>query len=816
MVYRDCDIDAAKARQLPVIHYRLSKSWRWKQWQTHLDGQLSDLTEAAGRQLYPYLMRSYRGHFGLFVALDSEDQPRPEIYTEDGIQLQGERVEYAPEHNPVWVRLLMRKALNFRAHSRGSNTLGRPLLKIDEWKNENGRGVNTIAVDCRTQQLSDKETTEVALFYENIPLRQVSDLSKLDKNKGALWVYDNDKVLVRWNPQKHEQPDGAVLKQIRKKADRRKTRPFINLGSVTGFERSWPWILKQIQDALVQQAAEYGFFLAPKVLNLRELPTKTKYKNAPGQSRVRSMDLDSTIDVLDLRYSQQVPVSEILNIMQVSLQDKGIHAQLRLLPPLEPPIDSWKIDQLEFTTNQRLLVLLDQRAGVLDDNYELTRTLRTLVACQHINVNPHDLGENDAVKAGLLSETDDGLLLGEGSNYYNYTAEQLKEAEARKALSLNTEIVVKELQLKYLLLCDQAKVSEILPQQSELLTDHLAVITNGYLFTVRNDRPVLLPFDPAETHSVESCDAVLESFSTSVAQLLELLQIKWPYNYRPEAVMQGFGTETEKLTRFARRLTIVLKRPADEGQSITILFQDPAYETPHMLPDKLEETLYILKQQRAKRTLNEWILPELEKMQHALISLGENKQPDKKAIIRASSLTDILPGIYESWQRATKSLQMEGKREAAYYEIKRKALKLWEEETQQRMSSQAISAWDTLVGHLLGLPLSDTRKWLREIPGISRVWYDEEKHYYIVGTLAPLKKKLQRQPSIRQWHALQGELDFDLLVSLIDVDWVRMNQLAGNPCVATLVKRWIECQPGTRDSLNMDLVTQVPMEKLDS
>lgn len=41
---------------------------------------------------------------------------------------------------------------------------------------------------------------------------------------------------------------------------------------------------------------------------------------------------------------------------------------------------------------------------------------------------------------------------------------------------------------------------------------------------------------------------------------------------------------------------------------------------------------------------------------------------------------------------------------------------------------------------------------------------------------------------------IAGELNSELLAGLVDVDWVRMNQLAGNPCVATLVRRWKEFQ----------------------
>ena len=36
----------------------------------------------------------------------------------------------------------------------------------------------------------------------------------------------------------------------------------------------------------------------------------------------------------------------------------------------------------------------------------------------------------------------------------------------------------------------------------------------------------------------------------------------------------------------------------------------------------------------------------------------------------------------------------------------------------------------------------------------------------------------------------------DLILSLLDADWVRMNQLPGNPYPMMLIKRWNEINPG--------------------
>ncbi|GAB6091579.1 hypothetical protein [Spirochaeta dissipatitropha] len=798
MFYRDSEIDINMARQLTVLYYGLSKGYKWKQWEKQLDEQLSDLTETNGRPLYPYLMRSYRGGFGLFVALESRNQQEPVIYNEDGVRLTGELVEYSPEHNPIWLRLIMRKSLAFQAHSRGSNTLGRPLLKIDEWNNANGHGVNAIAVDCRMQQLRDKETTEVVLFYENIPLREVFSDSPQYDNSGPLWVYDDSgKMLVRWIPRKGVQHDGVVLRQIRKNANKRKTRPFINMNSAQEFMRSWPYILKPIQDALIKQAAEYGFYLQPKVLNLQKLKVNTNYKNISRTKSFTNLNLDHPVDVLDLRFDQSLPAERIINVLTDVLQENGINAPLHLLPPIDPPDISRKIDQLQFADDQRVLVLLDQRPGVLDDHYEYTIKLRTRVACQHMNVNPHDLGAIDAVDDALLIETDEGLLLSEGSAYYRYTEAQYEGKEIRKQLGMITGIVLKELHLKHLLLNKQVKISTALPGESEVLTDRLAVVTNGYIFTVRDDRPVMVAFDPSAPASRFVCNKLLDPFSVSVEQLLALLKEKWPYNYRPEAVMAGFGSQAEKMTSFAQRLTMVLHLPEGSDQPTSIMIQDPGYETPNMLPDKLEETLQLLKQQKVKYSLHKWVLPEIDRVKETALTLEKKHQ---------AKLDPCLSELVDCWKQAIESMQRDGMYEVAYYRIKKVMRDIYGEKIGKLTDKRVISAWDNLVSRIFDRPLTDLRSWVREIPGIRSLWYDPDKHYYIVGSLTSPKKTLERQPSIRQWHALQGEININLLTGLIDVDWVRMNQLAGNPCVASLVKKWKECQSEPGQSLNEDLL----------
>ncbi|MEM9004592.1 MAG: hypothetical protein AAGE59_13855 [Cyanobacteria bacterium P01_F01_bin.86] len=802
MTYVDNEIDIDKAKRLVVYHYHLVKSFKWKEWQNQLDDQLSD-------KFYPYLMKGYQGQFGLFIAVDKESETPPRILNGDGIEVTPERVYYAPEHNPIWIRLIMRKVRAFGTHCLGSHTLGRPVLKVDSWQGKLGGGVTATSLDCRTQLLKDKSATEVVLFHENLPLREVRDLHTLSGWEASLWVYRDKQILMRWFPEHGKKPTGAVYREIPKNKNRRVQRAFIDVGSKRGFEKSWPWILKPVQEEFIKEAATFGFDLKPKVLNLKPLPLKTKYKSNPTKSSFASLDLGKAIQVIDLRISKTVTGEHIVAHLQSLLDSKQLGAKLQLLPS----INAENLATEEFDTDQRLLVLLDQKPNIVDDRYPLTITLRTKVACQHINVNPHDLS-SDSVEDNLLVQSEDEatgkerLMLQTDSPYFDYQLEQYDIKENRSALLRNVEIAVKELELKSLMLNPGSTISNALPDEAGFLNERLVVITDGYLFTVRSDRPVLLPFDPSDPQKVARCDAVLGAVGLSVAALLALLQDKWPYNYRPEVVMQGFGSPAEKLTRFARRLTFVIEK----SDVVSVMFQDPKYETPHVLPIGLSEARDVLHKQAISYKLREWVLPGKDLLAQSIAELTEEGALTSS---QAEKLSKALENLLRLWNETLKEMVLNDTESCLYSDVKKRVFKKWldnknaalpKEQHSKTADTNLIGLWDDLLSRVLELPLKDIKGWLRNVPGISRLWYDDEQHYFVVGGLMSPKPKITRQPSIRQWHSLQGQFSPELIAALVDVDWVRVNQLAGNPCVATLVRRWRECQSEPDQALGLELI----------
>ncbi|WP_387692088.1 hypothetical protein [Photorhabdus sp. RM71S] len=508
--------------------------------------------------------------------------------------------------------------------------------------------------------------------------------------------------------------------------------------------------------------------------------------------------------------------SSFLNLFTMLLNSKGIDVRFNWLED----IGIENIQDYEPSSDSRILILLDQTSGIVDDRYPLSEPLRSKCAVQHINVNPNDF-MGDAIESGLLMEFEEKetgkfiLYPDFEQKYFNYGISEINGKEYQEMLVRNLEISVKELLLKQLLLCPEVRVSELLPKQVECLNERMAIITDGYFFTVNQDRPVLIPFNPTDPQLVKVCDQWLQKFDTSVVKLLELLEEKWPYSYRPQEVMDRFETEVEKVRRFVKRLTIILSKEL-ANERVSIILQDPKYDTPHMLPKGMTDVLSDMNKQVQQHLVYQWLLPDLEVL---IQQIGELTEEGEISQGKAATLNKELPQLVGYWNNELADLMRNNIDKTDYKTIKQAVFSRWlkkqnsvlkgNAQPKKTASTSLISSWDSLLSRVFDKPLKDIKGWLRNVPGIQRLWYDNEQHYFVVGGLSSPKAQLQRQPSIRQWHALQGKLDVALLCALLDVDWVRMNQLAGNPCVATLIKRWKECHLGKEIAL-------LPKGKLES
>lgn len=778
LIYSDNEIDKDLADKLIVYHYPLQKSYKW-----HENNQLKNhIDESIDSRAYAYLMKSYDRKFGLYVAVESESDLLPNIVNSEGQTIQPERVYYHSELNAVWIRLIFRSLDVFKTQVQGTYLLGQPLIPIDSWS----KGIQGLSVDCRTQQLKDRQHTEVVLFHENRSLRIVDTEQQVTKASKPLWVQTKDKVLRRWYPNKEKKPDGILYKEINKIKNSRQQRPFLDLRSAENFSNSWPMILKPIQEDFIRLASKYGFKLKPKVLEMTPIDIKTKAKSTRSKSKFTSINLSGEFHVLDLRVNTQVTTKQVLDVLDGLLQSKGLEVHWSVINL--PNLDS--VASLVFEKWQRVLVLLDQRKGVESDRYIAMQSLLRQCAIQHLNINPYDILV-DPVEVGLLIESADEkdpvqLYIEPERRYYRYEATQFETANYKKMLALKLEVALKELELKALLINDERRVSSTLaPQQG--LSESCLVITLGYLFTVQNDRPVLIPFDPTEPELRRLADSYLARFQSSVNQLLQLLLEQWPYSYRPEEVLSYYSTSLAKQQALAKRLTFILSHsPTGE---ISIMLQDPKYDRPHILPLGMEAVQQHLTKKSTTYLLQEWLLPEVSLLRDIASQL---EQDGELKAVTVRRFCEALPDLVGLWQEEVLRLYQSNQSHASYDELKKAMMRNWLQRQNKQKDTAIVSCWDSVLGYYFDRPLTDVKRWIKQIPGVRRIWFDVKQGYCVVGGLEDPQYQLMRQPSIRQWHALQGDLNIDLLRDLLDVDWVRVNQLAGNPCVASLIRRWQE------------------------
>jgi hypothetical protein len=786
LVYQNSEVDAEKANKFVVYHYPLINNnylWREKKaWEDRIDAELDS------RQ-FAYLMKKNGNQFGLYVALLNSSDVPPCILDSELQPITPVRVEYSPVLNPVWIRLIMRSLRAFGGHCKGAYSLGCPLLKVDSWAG----GVNAVSLDCRTQQLRDRNTTEIALYKENVILRPLSNDDDVDCIKKPVWVYDKNNVLVRWYPSHERKPKGTLFKEIKKSKNSRKQRPFLDLSTSKRFEQSWPMVLKPVQDEFIRFARDYGFELSAKTLNLQPLTLKTKHKANKAKSTFPSIEISGEIKVIDLRVNTVVACEEILDLFKALIALKGVSVSWDLLDGIGPN----EFEKIKLERSDRVFILLDQEKGIEDDRYPLTKSLVGRCAVQHINVNPHDVTGDPIEKKLLIESKSDKdpikLYVSPESCYYSYSYDLFDTKAYKEAIIRKLEVVLKELELKRLLIDLDRPISQVLPLQRTCLNESTIVITDGYLFTVSDDRPVLIPFDPTDSDMISKANEYLFNFEISVDDLLNLMNENWPYSYRQNVVMDYYGTEVDKQRQFAARITLVLSKGEDD--QVSIMMQDPSYDQTNVLPLGMEDAFSDLTKKQKPYPLMDWVLPDIEVLLNIVKELSDDGVlSSQKATMRFES---ELPELVELWQEQLVLLHQKNEAKVTYYQVKKEVIQRWLDKRGKKKDTSISGSLDTLLSRYFDKPLNDIKRWMSNIPGIQRIWYDKEKGYFVVGGLTSPKAQLMRQPSIRQWHTLKGELDIELLADLLDVDWVRMNQLAGNPCVTTLIKRWKEINANT-------------------
>ncbi len=735
LTYRDDQIDSERAGWLVVYRYPLSKAvmkhWEW----------IEVLDESLSEASYPY----YMSGGNLYVALTKEGEPLPVIKTRDNTILEPERVQYSPELNPVWLKLLLRQIGHKTGHTRGFRALGKPLLKIKEWGGKNP-GIEAIDVEGSVRQRCDGNTTEVTIKFSNVALRQLAPEAP---RTGKLWMRNKDKGLDRWFPGKDER--GVLFQEIRKSKGTRKQRPFIDLKTPDGLRSSRSFLIQQTIQSFVEVAQQYGFPLSPETLHLERYPSEHK---PDKHNRLRSLPVEQfEVTLVDARENLDTPIEELRDWLGGLLLQEGLKVDLKLMQD-QPE----NLAHLSLAPNQRYLVVLDQGKDLPQDPYEYTGRFSQSCAVQHIILNPHELDDETSVDQWFTMD-DHGHITEVYADYFDYTLEQLKEQASFVALKL--VVAIKELHFKQLLRDTSAKISEYLPKQAHLLNG-LTLISEGYLFTVDKDRPVILPFVLSDPQALDQLDAALSKHSVNCQELMGLVVEQWPYSFGPEEAI------LKDVDGFIRRQVFVLR---DQD---TILVQSPGNNTPLIMPDGIDQLIPVLEGRKNKFATSSWLLPT--GYENSLTKdFVQSLFADSSTETQQSKLVTNLPKLCQDWQQ---TVHAHLGHERIAFDPLRKALN--DKSTAYLGGDKKVlGMWWFALSKLIDRPVYDPRSWLRKIPGLQAVWFDPELGYYLVGDLNNLNLTLHRQPSVYRWHALRGEVNPEMLMPLLDVDFIRIGQFAG-------------------------------------
>nr|WP_298059486.1 hypothetical protein [uncultured Halomonas sp.] len=735
LTYRDDQIDSERASRLVVYRYPLSNAvMKFQEWKEVLDENLSEAS-------YPY----YMSGGNLYVALTEEGDPLPVIKTRDNTTLEPERVEYSPRLNPVWLKLLLRQIGHKAGHTRGFRALGKPLLKINEWGGQNP-GIEAIDIEGYVNQRSDGNTTEVKIKFSNVALRQLAPDSP---RTGKLWKRNKSGWLDRRFSGNDEQ--GVLFREISNAKGTRKQRPFIDLKTPEGLRSSRGYLIQRVIQSFVEAAQQYGFHLLPETLHLQKYPSQHK---SDKHHRLRSLPVEQfEVTLVDARENVDTPIEELRDWLNELLLQEGLKVDLTLMQD-QPE----NIEHLNLLPDQRYLVVLDQSEGTPQDPYVYTNRFSQRCAVQHIILNPYELDDETSVEQWFTMD-DEGNITGVYADYFDYRFEQLKAQASFVALKL--VVSIKELHFKQLLNDASAKVSEYLPQQAHLL-DGLTLISDGYLFTVEHDRPVVLPFALSEPQTLEQLNALLMKHAVNCQQLMRLVVEQWPYRFGPEQDIQ------KDVNKFIRAQVIVLR---DQD---TILIQNPGNNTPLIMPDGIEQQMPVLEGRKNKFATRSWLLPagyENSLTQDFVQSLFA----DSSTETQLSKLVTNLPTLCQDWQQTVHAHLVH---ERMAFDPLRKALN--EKSTAYLGGDKKVlGMWWLVLSKLIDRPVYDPRSWLRKVPGLQGLWFDPEQGYYLVGELNNLNLALHRQPSTYRWHALRGKVNPEMLMPLLDVDFIRIGRFAG-------------------------------------
>lgn len=749
-----------------------------------------------------------------------------------------ERVEFNIDYLSIWLRLIFRRALMLDSSCVGLNDR-RGVLRIQSCVEKanliEGAGPKIRMVvrsfDCEVLHNKSTDLIRVPINSMRVVLEPI-ERHEIHPKSRDIWLRSHANYVFKAHSLSWIQDGLETFSEVK---DKSVDNHFINLEDEDGLKASRTYIYADIQARFIKEALVYGIDLKPMELELTRLERLKASKALRGKDTL-SMSVFKQIHVVDLRKDKSLNVIELLNeCCPRVLSQYDEHGEYRKnISPKDPfdvefvysDIDESNLTPDVFDRKKVYLAVIDHTENAADDHYIKDVSLKSAMAIQHININPYDvLGlisrynskrKSKTCNLSLLSSMDDDEceegLRGLHYRYWSDHMDEICEPKTKSSQACNElaslmgvsnpQAVLKKspkyekyknnlsrrlyssiLSLhKKALVLGCIDIDSLFPGYVDVIaaggftpfSPDVVCLYDGVMFTTESseDNNLYLKacyVDGDDEDLVASVNKVLARFDFNFDSLAKLVRDKypyvhWDYNDQPFDPNKDF----KRRRHFLSRLILVIHR---DEKGVHVALQDKRSGIDKLVLRDPQKALDLLMGAERVRPPELYLLPD----EDAFFAYTE-RVCDEYFVLQRD--VDSLRLKYTVIKETINST-FEGKKESVPFDSIKKTL------GSLKLSSTHKKVLAALYSIYLGERLVDPKNWIKESLN-SDISLDENSGFIMIGSKDDFKNKIERQPSLKAFHSLQGDVNWDLLISMFDVDWVRDGAYAGNLCYGSL------------------------------
>lgn len=296
--------------------------------------------------------------------------------------------------------------------------------------------------------------------------------------------------------------------------------------------------------------------------------------------------------------------------------------------------------------------------------------------------------------------------------------------------------------------------------------ENLTLLHRQYLLAVR--KGCVHVYSLAEESQRAEAEKCLNDVGWDLGKLIMSVLDQWPFG--PHFVnIEDPG----KIDTFSKKLTVMVSPEGD-----VVALQHDIKQIAFPLPDIEKKLLTQVQNRSLKLQPEQWVVDPEQLGNKAQTKILLQKLQDKFKDNDVKWFLDALPDLVEKWNKRVN---------VHYCKEPQTKLKLNQimktndpkQDIFDHLAPTKRGIFQIGLGALLNMDFADPRRLLRN-SGFQGIWLDQKNKLIIIGSKQGLQNKLTRKPSCLHFGIIEGNWDPDFIVSLLDVDFIRINQYAGH------------------------------------